>query len=118
MALTVEKESGDVWVLRISSLLRKSEQDTVQAAAAREFEAGGTVKLLVIAEDFRGWEAGADWGDMTFLVKHGNQITKIAVVADAKWETSFMMFAGAGFRRAPVKFFPAGQTTEARTWLG
>jgi hypothetical protein len=117
MGLAVEKESGDVWVLRISSLLRKSEQDNVQAAAAKDFEAGGTAKLLVIAEDFRGWEPGADWGDLTFLVKYGNQITKIAIVADPKWQTAFMAFAGAGFRRAPVKFFPTGQATEARAWL-
>ena len=117
MGLVVERESGDVWVLRISGLLRKAEQDNVQAEAAKSFEAGGSAKLLVIAEDFRGWEPGADWGDMTFLVKYGDKITKIAIVADPKWQTSFMAFAGAGFRRAPVKFFPTGQTTEARAWL-
>ena len=118
MGLAVQKERSNVWVLRITGVLRKSEQDSVQAAAAKDFEAGGTVKLLVIAEEFRGWEAGADWGDLTFLVKYGDQITKIAVVADPKWESSFLAFAGAGFRRAPVKFFRAGQTTEARAWLG
>ena len=118
MALAVQKEAGDVWVLRVSGVLRKSEQDAVQAAAAKEFEIGGTTKLLVIAEEFRGWEAGADWGDLTFLLKYGDQITKIAIVADPKWEDSFLMFAGAGFRRAPVKFFSVGQTTEARAWLG
>ena len=117
MSVAIERESGDVWVLPISGLLRKSEQDTVQAAVVRDLEAGNTAKLLVIAEDFRGWEPGADRGDMTFLVKRGDQITKIAVVADSKWEISFMAFAGAGFRRAPVKFFPSGQTAKARAWL-
>ena len=28
-----------------------------------------------------------------------------------------LAFAGSGFRRAPVKFFPAGQETQARAWL-
>jgi len=28
-----------------------------------------------------------------------------------------LMFAAAGFRRAPVKFFPTGQVTQAREWL-
>jgi hypothetical protein len=32
-------------------------------------------------------------------------------------EAQFLMFVGAGVRRAPVKFFPAGQETKARAWL-
>lgn len=117
MGVTFQKESGDVWIVRVTGVMRKSEQDTILAAASKDLAAGGTARLLVIAEDFRGWESGADWGDMTFLVKHGNQIKKIAIVADPQWETQFLMFVGAGFRRAPVKFFPAGLETQARTWL-
>ena len=75
------------------------------------------VKVLVILEDFKGWEHGANWGDTAFFETHGHQIDKIAIVADAKWEVEILAFAGAGFRRAPVKFFPAGQLTSARAWL-
>ncbi len=117
MGLTVQQEGGNVWVLRISRVFHKAEQDTAQAAAAKDFEAGGTAKVLVIAEDFRGWESGADWGEMSFLFKHGDRITKIAIVADPQWETQLLMFAGAGLRRAPVQFFVTGQTAAARAWL-
>jgi hypothetical protein len=46
------------------------------------------------------------------------QIEKIAIVADPKWEIETLAFAGAGFRRAPVKFFSANQLALARAWLG
>jgi len=44
---------------------------------------------------------------------HGDQIQKIAIVADPKWETQVLMFVGTGFRGAPVKSFPSDQLAEA-----
>jgi hypothetical protein len=55
---------------------------------------------------------------VTFFETQGDQIDKIAIVADPKWEAETLAFAGAGFHRAPVKFFPKGQLTMARAWLG
>ena len=51
------------------------------------------------------------------MISHGNEIAKIAIVGDGRWEPEGLAFAGAGFRRAPVKFFPSDQQTEARAWL-
>jgi hypothetical protein len=70
--------------------------------------------LLAILEDFEGWERGADWNDLDFLISHGGQIAKIAIVAEPRWETLALAFAGAGIRRAPVKFFPPNQLAQAR----
>ena len=118
MGVTIEREKGNLIVLRITGLLRKSEWDAVLATEARQWGPTTHVKVLVILEDFKGWERGADWGDITFLDTYGDQIDKIAIVADAKWEVEILAFAGAGFRRAPVKFFPVSQITSARAWLG
>ena len=48
---------------------------------------------------------------------HGNEIAKIAIVGEPRWEPEALAFAGAGFRRAPVKFFPSDQQARARAWL-
>jgi stage II sporulation SpoAA-like protein len=61
--------------------------------------------LLVILENFEGWECGADWNDLDFTISHGGKISKIAIVAEPRWETPALAFAGAGSRRTPVKFF-------------
>ena len=118
MGVTIEREEGNLRVLRITGLLRKSELDAALAAEASQWELTTRIKVLVIVENFKGWERGADWGDMTFFGTHGDRIDKIAIVADPKWEIETLAFAGAGFRHGPVKFFPESQLTVARAWLG
>jgi hypothetical protein len=48
---------------------------------------------------------------------HSGKISKIAIVAESRWETLALAFAGAGVRRAPVKFFPPKDLDQARNWL-
>jgi hypothetical protein len=73
--------------------------------------------LLVILENFEGWERGADWNDLDFMISHGGKIFKIAIVAEPRWEALALAFAGAGVRRVPVKFFLPDAVEQARSWL-
>jgi hypothetical protein len=118
MGATIEREEGKLRVLKITGLVRKSELDAALATEANQWGLTAHVKVLVIVENFKGWERGADWGDITFFEAHGDQIDKIAIVADPQLEADLLGFAGAGFRRAPVKFFSANQLALARAWLG
>jgi hypothetical protein len=78
-------------------------------ALARKIDTESKPRLLVILEKFEGWERGADWNDLDFLISHGGKISKIAIIAEPRWETLALAFAGAGVRRAPVKFFPPNE---------
>jgi len=118
MGVTIQQEEGNLRVVRITGLLRKSEMDAALAAEARKWDPATRLKVLVMVEDFKGFERGADWGDITFLVKHDHQVDRIAIVADPKWEVETLTFAGAGFRQGQVKFFPLNQLAQARAWLG
>jgi hypothetical protein len=118
MGITVQQEEGSLTVLRITGLLTKAEWDAAMAAEARKWGPATRVKVLVVVEDFKGFEHGADWGDITFLVKHDHQIEKIAIAGDPKRESDALVFAGAGFRQGQVKFFPLNQLAKARSWLG
>jgi hypothetical protein len=104
-------------VLRISGTLKQSEFGAEQNAIARKIDAGSKPRLLVILENFEGWERGADWNDLDFMISHGGEISKIAIVAEPRWEALALAFAGAGVRRAPVKFFPPIELEQARSWL-
>ena len=117
MPVQIESEADDIYVLRISGLLRQDEFAAAQAELARKIDAGAKPRLLVIGENFEGWERGADWNDLDFLFSHSGEIAKIAVVAEPRWEVQALAFAGAGVRRAPVKFFPPNELAQARTWL-
>ena len=109
---------GNWRVLRITGVLKKAELDAALEAEAKTWKPATKVKVLALLEDFKGWERGADWGDITFMVGHDDQIEKMAIVGDAKWESEALMFAGKGFRKAEVKFFPTNKAALARAWLG
>jgi len=117
MPATIQYEPNDICVLRITGTLKWSEFAAEQSALARNIDTGAKPRLLVILEDFEGWERGADWNDLDFLISHSGEIAKIAIVAEPRWETQALAFAGAGVRRAPVKFFPPNEVAAARTWL-
>jgi hypothetical protein len=117
MPAQIEFEPNDLCVMRISGLLKQSEFGNQQSALARKIDTGSKPRLLVILESLEGWERGADWNDLDFMIEHGGEIAKIAVVGDPKWEMHALAFAGAGVRRAPVKFFPPKELEQARRWL-
>jgi SpoIIAA-like len=117
MPIQIEYEDDDIYVLRISGILKQSEFGADQSALARKIDSGSKPRLLVILEQFEGWERGADWNDLDYLISHAGKISKIAVVGEPRWETLVLAFAGAGVRRAPVKFFQPNELRQARSWL-
>ena len=119
MGVTIKQEDGNVYVMRITGQLKKSELDAVQAATAKKLTADPQlrIKLLIIVENFQGWEHSTEWSDVSFYAEHGDKIEKIAIVADPKHQEELMMFMGAGIRPSPLKFFPPGQIKQACAWL-
>ncbi len=117
MPAQMQYQLDDIHVLRVSGILNRSEFGAEQSAIARKIDTGSKPRLLVILEDFEGWERGADWNDLDFMISHGGEISKIAIVAEPRWDALALAFAGAGFRRAPVKFFPPNELEQARCWL-
>src|SRR4051812_44366611 len=117
MPVQMNQEPNDIFVLSISGTLKQSEFGAEQKALADSIDAGAKPRVLVIGDNFEGWERGTDWNDLDFMISHGGKIEKIAVVAEPRWEAHALAFAGAGLRHAPVKFFPSGETDQARAWL-
>jgi hypothetical protein len=117
MAIQIEYEANDICVLRISGVLKQSEFTAEQSALSRMIDTGSRPRLLVILENFGGWERGADWNDLDFLFAYSHKIAKVAILAEPRWEALALAFAGAGVRRAPVRFFQSNEMEQARSWL-
>jgi hypothetical protein len=118
MPVHIEYEPNDICVLRVRGVLKRSEFTAEQSALARKIDTGSRPRLLVTLENFEGWERGVDWGnDLDFLFLHSGKISKIAIVAEPRWETLALAFAGAGVRRSPVKFCSPNALEQARSWL-
>ena len=118
MPITIEHERDNIYRLDVSGVLKKSDFDRSQDALIAEMSRrGAPVRLLFVLSAFDGWERTPAWGDLTFYVKHGGQIERIAIVAEERWRNQALLFAAAGLRRAPVEFFSQDNLTQARTWL-
>jgi hypothetical protein len=118
MPITMQHEQDNIYRLEISGMLQKNEFDRVQDSLVAEMKRIGAVKLLFVLSNFEGWERTPDWGDLTFYVKHGDSLIRIAIVGDERWRSEALMFASADLRRAPVEFFSSATAlADARRWL-
>jgi len=117
MPISMQHERDNIYRLEVSGVLKKSDLDRSQALLVAEMDRIGSTRLLFILKDFKGWEANPNWGDLTFYVKHGESIERIAIVGDERWRDEALMFASADLRRAPVEFVSESAAAEARAWL-
>jgi hypothetical protein len=117
MAASLIHERDNIYRVDISGVLRKSEFTEVQRPLAAAIERGGRLRLFIVLTGFDGWEAGANWQDLSFYVRYGDAIDRIAIVGDERWRSEALMFAGADLRRGQVAFFPDTAGPDARSWL-
>ena len=72
-------EPEGICTLRMSGILKRSEFGAEQSALAHKIDIGSKPCLLVILENFEGWERDTDWGnDLDFLFSYSDKIAKIA----------------------------------------
>jgi hypothetical protein len=118
MPISLTRAGNGVFELEIRGTLAKADLDGAQAGLIDEMQRG-PVRLLFVLDGFAGWEPGDNWQDMTFYVKYGGLIERIAIVGDERWRDEALMFAAADLRRAPVEFFPEapGARPRALQWL-
>jgi hypothetical protein len=112
----VETTPGQYLEVHISGKLEREDYGAFAPAVERLIEEQGKIRMLVLLEDFRGWDAGALWEDIKFEVKHFNDIERLAIVGENRWEQGMAVFCKP-FTTAEVKYFPHEQATEARLWL-
>jgi hypothetical protein len=117
MSAYLEQDPDRLLVLRVGDKLKKSELSAVEAQFVEKIAGAGTVKLLVVLEDFTGWERDEAWGETDFFFSHRDDFEKIAVVGKLRWEAEVLAFTGAGLRKGPVRFFHETGESEARAWL-
>ena len=117
MPISMQHERDNIYRFDVSGVLKKSDLEASERLLAAEMGRVGSTRLLFVLKEFEGWETNPKWGDLTFYVKHGDSIERIAIVGDERWRGGALMFASADLRRAPVEFFAESALPEARAWL-
>jgi hypothetical protein len=106
-----------ILTVKITGRLTQPELAAAQKAAAEVLQQQGKGRVLVITENFQGWERGGDWGDQSFQLEHDAHIEKMAIVGDKKWEDLALVFASKGLRSFAIEYFPPAHLAQARAWL-
>jgi hypothetical protein len=111
-----KENDGKLLVVKLTGKLQKSDYlhfvPMVNEAVARD----GKIRVLVELHDFHGWSAGAIWEDIKFDLKNFNQIERLAIVGETRWEHGMAAFCWA-FTSAKIQYFTHDQAREARKWI-
>ena len=82
----------------------------------RKVEEHGMIRWYFEMRNFKGWSPGAMWKDVTFDFKNRENLEKIAMVGDRKWEEKLTDLMKP-FSNADIKFFSLEQKEEAKKWI-
>jgi hypothetical protein len=122
MPIQIKSEPNDLFVLRISGILKQSEFSAEQNAIAGQIDTGSKPRLLAILENFEGWERGTYWNDLDFAISHGGEIDKIAIVAEPRWETLGSASLATGilvlYATLDRRLLPPGALDKNATYIG
>ena len=111
-----EIESGNVLEIYLTGKLLKKDYAAFVPAVERMVKQHGKIRVLMQMRDFHGWTAGALWEEVKFDAKHFNDIERVAIVGETRWEQGMAAF-GKPFTTAQVRYFDQGTLDEARAWI-
>jgi hypothetical protein len=117
--MTVElqqRQNGKVLVVPVSGKLERADYDRFVPEFERLIQQHGKIRVLLETHDFHGWTAGALWDDIKLNVKHFNDIERVAVVGEKKWEKGMTTFCKP-FTTATIRFFDHDHADEAYAWI-
>jgi len=117
VAQEIVRIDGDVVYARISGVMTLADQASLQSAGRGVIAGGRKARLHVTLEDFKGWEKGVDWGDIDFLMAHGDDIDRIALIGEERWKDQVFAFVGKGLRATEIECFPPSSAKEAESWV-
>jgi hypothetical protein len=117
MAIQFAVEKGDLGVFRVSRHLSVAELEQAQEECEAVIKKEGQIKILVVLENFAGWEKAKGWEDVSFPQRNDPYIKKMAIVGDAEWRDLVYAFTGKGLRKVPIEYFDVNQEKSARQWL-
>jgi hypothetical protein len=103
-------------LVRAKGKLSKQDYEQLVPAVEKLIQQRGKVRVLFDMDDFHGWSTGALWQDIKFDAAHFNDIERVALVGDAKWEALMAIFCRP-FTSAQIRFFDRAQIAEARRWI-
>ena len=114
---TIEHDHEHFLVCRVSGKLTKADYDAMAPKLENALKLRpGKRRLMILLEDFRGWDLRALWEELKFDVRHWNDFGRIAVVGQSRlqeWGTRLSK----PLSGARMRYYDAEDRDMARAWL-
>lgn len=81
-----EENGGKTLAVHVSGKLVEADYAQFVPEFERLVRQHGKMRVLFDMTDFHGWEASAMWEDTKFAIHHFDDIEKIAMVGENKWQ--------------------------------
>ncbi len=107
---------NNVVEIAIEGKLTEADFEGAIAQMTADIEKHGKLRLLEEIRSFEGVDLMVLWQDAQFGLKHVNDFSHVAVVADAEWMRTIAAAAG-NVLSAEVKAFDRSSIGAARNWL-
>ena len=109
-------QEGNLVRVEVSGKLTQEDYDALIPAWEKIIQQEGSLRMLLLMDDFHGWEPKAAWDDFHFAVTHHSKVQRIAAVGERTWQ-KWLMKVGALFLPDEIKYFDAAQLAEAERWV-
>lgn len=109
-------EEGNVVRVEASGKLTTEDYDRLIPSWEQTIARHGSMRLLLILQNFEGWEPGAAWDDFRFSTGHAEKVERIAVVGEKAWQ-QWIMKLGSFFLREDLKYYDASNLAQAERWI-
>lgn len=117
MSVEIVGAVQDLLTFRFRGTLTEADLRAAQHAAGSRIRPDDPLRILILLEDFGGWERGGQWDDFSFQAAHDQDIARMAIVGDPQWRDLALLFAARDLRPFPIEYFPAESLADARVWL-
>lgn len=114
--IMTERDNGKTLVCKVTGKLDKEDYDVMLPLIEATLREHKKINMLIELHQFEGWTAGALWEDIKFDLRHLNDINRLAVWGERKWEENLTKFTNA-FTTAKVKFFEQEELEDAMEWI-
>jgi hypothetical protein len=111
-----EKQDGKVLEIHVQGKLTKDDYETFMPEIERLIKQHGKLRILFYMHEFQGWSAGALWEDTQFDLRHFNDIERLALVGETRWQQGMSVFCKP-FTTAKVRYFEHADLAKARQWI-
>lgn len=107
-------ESGKILGFKMSGKLHDEDYKKFVPTVEQAIDQHGKVRMLAQFHDFHGWDMRSLWDDIKFATKHCNDLERIALVGENKWE-EWMAKVCKPFTMAKIEYFQ--DVDAAWNWL-